>query len=171
MTGRARTADILSDTFKSLISSPQTNTVERNSVGGPKPMEHGSVSFEIRISGFEADVDGKGDWKSGQLRLVLVRPNTQTTDSFFDFRKIRTTARQGQDTDSTVHRRLISNEKLSDIFVSSFESNFDQKWLILFWVKDMSSQVAYDMSQFRMFVLLNWCSTGQLWSLTMQLFH
>ena len=65
----------------------------------------------------------------------------------------------------------LSNEKLSDIFVSSFESNFDQKWLILFWVKNMSSQVAYDMSQFRMFVLLNWCSTGQLWSLTMQLFH
>ena len=103
MTGRARTADILSDTFKSLISSPQTNTVGRNPVGGPKPMEHGSVSFEIRISGFEADVD----WKSGQLRLVLVRPNRQTTDSFFYFRKIRTKLRQGQDTDSTVRQRRL----------------------------------------------------------------
>ena len=65
-----------------------------------------------------ADFDDQGQWNSGQLCLVLVRPDRQTTDTFFlgcgqnrdrqnpdirqtpntIFRKIRTKTRQGQDT-------------------------------------------------------------------------
>ena len=47
---------------------------------------------------------GQGQRKSGQLCLVLVRPDRQTTDTIF--RKIRTKTRQGQDTDRAVRRRL-----------------------------------------------------------------
>ena len=56
---------------------------------------------------FMADVGGQGQRKSGQLCLVLVRPDRQTTDRFF--LKIRTKSRQ-----RTESRQKNPDRKTSD---------------------------------------------------------
>ena len=65
-------------------------------------MLHGSLSFAIRISGFEADADSQGHRKSGQQRLALVRSCRQTADSFFP----KILREPGQNSDSGQNRDM-----------------------------------------------------------------
>ena len=58
-------------------------------------VRHSNIE-RIKVSHYKADVGGQGQWKSRKLCLVLVRPDRQTSDSFFQ--------KSGQNLDSRQNR-------------------------------------------------------------------